>query len=484
MRIVLNNKISEWGRLLNCSMISKIKQILPPSWQISLYASRFLAGWGDRLWQFVGAIFMMVLQPENLQLVAVYGLCNSLSVLVFCAFIGSLVDHWPRLRAASVFLAVQNCAVCITCVVVSLHLVFGLESLTYLVVTLAILFSVIANLASIGCKISMEKDWVVVICEGDGALLAKVNANMRTIDLLCNLAAPILAGQLIFFTSHLTAAIIVGAWNIVSAVVELSLLRLIYKRHPGLSVEKKKTTEIKTKGLRATWSAWVAYLKHPVRDAGLALACVYMTVLGFCSITWGYCLLQGVSEAFLGIATAISAGVGVLGARIFPHARSRIGLEKTGMVAFAFLSLCLTLSVASIWSPGSPFDLTSSATPETATSETPDSLISVALLLSGIITARLGLWVADLSVQQIFQEEVEQEIRGSICGVQNGLQSAMDLLKFVLVITLPNANTFGILIILSFTFVSTGGIFFLVYCLKTSKKAKQGEAGKNDPEFF
>ena len=40
---------------------------------------------------------------------------------------------------------------------------------------------------------------------------------------------------------------------------------------------------------------------------------------------------------------------------------------------------------------------------------------------------------------------------GSICGVQNGLQSAMDLLKFVLVITLPNANTFGILIILSFT---------------------------------
>ena len=39
---------------------------------------------------------------------------------------------------------------------------------------------------------------------------------------------------------------------------------------------------------------------------------------------------------------------------------------------------------------------------------------------------------------------------GTICGVQNGLQSAMDLLKFVLVVSLPNANTFGILIILSF----------------------------------
>ena len=253
---------------------------------------------------------------------------------------------------------------------------------------------------------------MVVICEGDGALLAKVNANMRTIDLLCNLAAPLLAGQLIFFTSHLTTAIIVGVWNIVSAVVEISLLRLIYKRHQGLSVEKKKTTENKKRGIRGTWAAWVAYLKHPVRDAGVGLACVYMTVLGFDSITWGFCLMQGVSEAFLGIATAISAGVGVLGARIFPHARSRFGLEKTGTVAFAFLSLCLTSSVASIWSPGSPFDLSSSTAPETAASEAPTSLISVALLLSGIITARLGLWVADLSVQQIFQEGVEQENRG------------------------------------------------------------------------
>ena len=266
---------------------------------------------------------------------------------------------------------------------------------------------------------------MVVICEGDSALLAIVNANMRTIDLLCNLAAPFLAGQLIFFTSHLTTAIIVGGWNIVSAVVEISLLRLIYKKHPGLGVEKKRGSEDRKKGVKGTWSAWVAFLKHPVRDAGLGLSCLYMTVLGFDSITWGYCLLQGVSESFLGLATAISAGVGVLGARIFPHATSKIGLEKTGMAAFVFLSSCLTLSVASIWSPGSPFDLSPPVEAEGAVVESPDSdssdgsdssdsMVSVALLLTGIISARLGLWVADLSVQQVFQEEVEQEHRGRV----------------------------------------------------------------------
>ena len=37
---------------------------------------------------------------------------------------------------------------------------------------------------------------------------------------------------------------------------------------------------------------WVTYMKHPVRNAGLGLAFLYMTVLGFDSITWSYCLLQ------------------------------------------------------------------------------------------------------------------------------------------------------------------------------------------------
>lgn len=484
MRVMFNKKLGVCSRRQNYRMISKLKQRLSPSWQTSLYASRFLSGWGDRLWQFVGAIFMMVLQPENLQLVAIYGLCSSLSVLIFCALIGSLVDRWPRLQAASVFLAIQNCAVCITCVAVSLYLLLDLDNpaFKYLIVAFAIIFSVVANLASIGTRISMEKDWLVVICDGDSMLLSKVNANVRTIDLVCNLAAPLLAGQLIFFTSHLTTAIIVGMWNLVSAVAEIILLKYIYRSHPALSLEKTSPTESKKTGFKGTWSAWVAFVKHPVRDAGLGLAFLYMTVLGFDSITWGYCLLQGVSESALGIATAVSAGVGVLGARIFPHARSRLGLEKTGMTAFVFLSTCLTLSVASIWSPGSPFDLYNSTTEiiaEDGIPKPPQSLTSVILLLTGIISARLGLWVADLSVQQVFQEAVEDGNRGTICGVQNGLQSAMDLLKFVLVVSLPNSNTFGILIILSFLFVVTGGFFFLFYCIKTLKNNQDGTKMEN-----
>ena len=84
---------------------------LPPSPPVRhvLYLSRLLAAWGDRLWSFLGALFMLVLQvpnslhhfpmpdlpqPGSMQLVAVYGLASTLSVLLTCAWIGNLVDRW------------------------------------------------------------------------------------------------------------------------------------------------------------------------------------------------------------------------------------------------------------------------------------------------------------------------------------------------------------------------------------------------------
>ena len=54
-------------------------------------------------------------------------------------------------------------------------------------------------------------------------------------------------------------------------------------------------------------------------------------------------------------------------------------------------------------------------------------------------------------------QELEQEVRGAVSGVQTGLQSAMDLAKFGLVIALPHPDKFGILVILSFV-VSTHAV--------------------------
>jgi len=47
------------------------------------------------------------------------------------------------------------------------------------------------------------------------------------------------------------------------------------------------------RGIKNSFSGWLAYMRHPARDAGLGLAFLYMTVLGFDNITYGFCLSQG-----------------------------------------------------------------------------------------------------------------------------------------------------------------------------------------------
>ena len=56
-----------------------------------------------------------------------------------------------------------------------------------------------------------------------------------------------------------------------------------------------------------------------------------------------------------------------------------------------------------------------------------------------------------------------EKYRGEINGVQNGLNSTMDTIKFALVMALPFMQTFGYLIMASVTAITVGGLFFTLY---------------------
>ena len=70
----------------------------------------------------------------------------------------------------------------------------------------------------------------------------------------------------------------------------------------------------------------------------------------------GYIYSQGISESILGICTAMAGLTGLIGTFLFVRVRKYLGLSRMGIMAFAIEALCLTLAVASIWAPGSPFD--------------------------------------------------------------------------------------------------------------------------------
>ena len=81
---------------------------------------------------------------------------------------------------------------------------------------------------------------------------------------------------------------------------------------------------------------------------------------------------------------------------------------------------------------------------------------SVSIFLAGIILARYGLWIVDLTINQILQERVAEDRRGVVNGVQDSINNTFDLLKCVFVILLPSQETFALLIFISFASINFG----------------------------
>ncbi|XP_052802282.1 solute carrier family 40 member 1-like isoform X2 [Mya arenaria] len=280
-------------------------------------------------------------------------------------------------------------------------------------------------------------------------------------------------------------------------------------------------------GILVLYRGWRVYMRYQVAFAGLGLACLYMTVLGFDNITVGYGYTQGINESIMGVMMAAGSVTGILGTVLYPIFHRRIGLQRTGLFSYLFEISFLCLCVASVWAPGSPFDptfslikrdttkncshtdvnsvntISNNSVPMTNTtsviytplqdntslsgevknlsvdmnstdrevvSETchtgPHSYISIILLMSGIIGARCGLWMADLTISQLFLENVRETERGIMNGVQTSLNKLMDIVKFVLVIAIPHQEQFGYLILVSFAFICLGWVLYARYSYK------------------
>ena len=490
-----------------------------------VYVSRALSAFGTRIWAFSLGVFLNILYPDNLRVVAIYGFAVSVSSILCGPSLGRWIDQNGRWLAAKVCLLVENISVILVYVLIVLYYTLWTEMdvARWIVISSVILISILANLACVGSKIIIEKDWIVIITEGDESHLASTNATLTTIDLTALVLSPMLSGCLFHFANGEVVALVIGIWNIISIFIEYYLLKSIYNDHPKLAIKKDlksilietttKTSDGCMCSLDKLWTymkdigiGWKLYMEHKVRNAGLGLAFLYMTVLGFDNITYGFCLSQCVTEGQLGILVGVSALIGILGSLSFPYLRKRFGLARTGLFGMGSLIVADLLCVISIWVNGSPFDPyvghkvhaaenfndndlhLKPLTPSLAetingtillSDEISDckiqSFLSVSILLSGILLAKFGLWISDLTITQTFQEEVEEEYRGILNGVQSSINSLMDTIKFALVISLPGENTFGILIIASFLSIVCGAASYTKHAVHSIKRKRDTE---------
>ena len=350
---------------------------------------------------------------------------------------------------------------------------------------------------------------------------------------------------------------------------------------------------------------WRLYIHQGVALAGIAMATIYLTVLGFSGVTATYFLTQGLPNAAIGAAQGMGAILGVSGTIAYPFIRRRIGTVRTGMFGIStqlmMLSFCAVsmlipaervtnpvdsyyaahcsandspsnLSIpfcsypttsatsgslassllltpshstssqvllsssmpvpftssqapltsspalptptpsnipfsgsgsggagnhrpireaevkneASLWTPYRPIreaegdigPLKSSAPYPTCLPSQPTAsatsgmswtagrVVPLALMLLGVMGARFGLWIFDLSVQQLVQETVAEETRGVVGGVMNAMNSIMDMLQYVMVIAAPRPEHFTILTLISVAMVTLGAVLYAVYLRK------------------
>ncbi|XP_035689340.1 solute carrier family 40 member 1-like [Branchiostoma floridae] len=512
-----------------------------------VYTEATLSTWGDRMWAFAVALFLIDLSPGSLQLTAIYGFAKSISVLLLGAIIGDWIDRTPRLKAVRIALVIQNGSVALCAVVFALMDVYRKEMessaggwIMTLCQVLLIFIAVVAILAGQATSISLQKDWVAVIAGGEKERLANMNAAIRRIDLCTKILSPVVVGQIMTFVSMLVGALFIAGWNMVSMAIEYYLYYRVYDSVPALAVKESKidkeevndeNSEILTKesakpdappqschhkmfhSFFTLYNGWKIYFQQTCFRAGLGLSCLYMTVLGFDNITVGFVYTQGFSELAVSLLMAGAAILGVCGTFIYPPLRKRIGLLRTGLISGTLQWSILVLCVASVWAPGSPFDpfyftRTSNVTltdvtlppdvnlPPTFTPSSNSSVFSVsfnetifptpvdnttagpqdppadrplwmytsvALLMTGVTLGRIGLWMYDLTVTQLYQETVDETHRGVVFGVQNSLNFFMDMMHFILVIVLPAPETFGFLILLSFVFTVSGHLLYASY---------------------
>ncbi|XP_063804748.1 solute carrier family 40 member 1 isoform X2 [Pseudophryne corroboree] len=483
-----------------------------------------------------------------------------LCVLCQLFYVGK-VPHVPRPLSlhlvAQTSLIVQNVSVIICGIILMVVFLYKEELLSMyqgwlltICYILVITIANIANLASTAMAITIQRDWIVVVAGSDRSNLADMNATVRRIDQLTNILAPMAVGQIMTFGSAVIGCGFIAGWNLVSMFVEYLLLWKVYQKTPALAMklgEKEDNQELKNLNIkvidaekptedlhlmgenavgtvelpkdpscsekiaepfRTFRDGWVAYYNQSVFWAGMGLAFLYMTVLGFDCITTGYAYAQGLSGSVLSILMGASAISGIMGTVAFTWLRRRCGLIRTGFISGLAQLISLVLCVVSVFMPGSPLDLTVSPFQDIGThliqGDTPPTispvgglqeffttnaqnllsnsssiindhdvsppLISISLLFAGVIAARVGLWSFDLTVTQLIQENVIESERGIINGVQNSMNYLLDLLHFIMVILGPNPEAFGLLVLLSVSFVAMGHMMYFRYAYQNLQK--------------
>lgn len=353
--------------------------------------------------------------------------------------------------------------------------------------------------------------------------LSQTNTVMMQIDLICRIAAPAAAG--IFFgyfddykpgssdyigSSHWNnlsyAAVIIGILNLISLLVEYNLIQQIYELVPLLSVRKDEgfpqvvhsdklnipssdeTSQRQliinshhvnprtiTRNLSTIQSiesgklnyqpakeeienkedtniscqpsslprGLSLYVQQSIFLGGFSLSLLYLNILSFGALMTAYLVWRGLSYETIGTLRGISAIIGLMGTIAFRISSRKHSLSFTGAWSIIFQFSCLSICYASLY--------------------VSNDTLSMGMLIIGVIASRIGLYVFDLTITQLMQQMIPENIRGVVGGVQKSLNSMFDLTTYGLGLIFADPNEFYILVATGYISVGIAMVIYLLW---------------------
>ncbi|KAI6192358.1 Solute carrier family 40 protein [Aphelenchoides bicaudatus] len=479
-----------------------------------LYSGYAISCIGDRLWTF--AIVFVLERLGGIRLVCINQFIDAISAMLLSGYLGNWLDRHDRKFGTLTVLAVNNISVAISALMLFICLSMGSfhSALYNLCIGMSIIFCAFSRCASEAEKLSFTKDWIVVLAKKEaGNTLSKKNAMLTVIDQTSSVIAPLITGYSLTFLGYQGACAFFVGVNLAFWVVERYLLTRVYEEvnelhdrerirdsDPDLCEEIDILTEEKNVPLwRRLGKLLHAYFRQPVFPAAFGLTMLYMTVLGFDGLAISFGKAQKLPDNIIGWFRSAGSVLGIAGAASYAATERRLGVRSSGFIGLMLQQVFLYFCVLSIFLAGSPFNPQAYWRETTwdswwtrflgAFSSTPTTdqigrnstkvltagssidwatltidghqLLSIFVFFMGLTLARLGLWMADLSITQIMQQTVPERERGTVFGVQTAFCQLFSLSKDLVVLTLPDPRTFGYLIMMSVAFVTAG---FLHYC--------------------
>ncbi|KAM3071354.1 hypothetical protein ACMFMG_008945 [Clarireedia jacksonii] len=375
---------------------------------------------------------------------------------------------------------------------------------------------ILEGLSASGNMLSMERDWVVTAAgpEGHEYDLTHLNATMRRIDLTCKLVAPILISVISSAMGIKIGVVVVGSMSAASWGIEMWCAKRVWAgnlnlqkrkvvKDIGVSMERREVRGCMEKvggALRLLEGDFRRYFSTRVWIPSLSLTLLHLSALSYgatfitfllnagfsldsitfaraagCVVEISSTVVTPVGVRYLSkahghgrydrLSTRDDSGEGLLESEgeIDESGRTTTGLERLGLWGLTWQLINIipvTLILCILSTPSSTSLPTAVARFLPTQTSARTSMLLPLLLFTNLSLSRLGLWIFDLTTQQLTQTLVPPATRSSFTGCEYSLVAFFELGNFIMAMIWHRPEQFRWIALVSLAAVAVSSVMY------------------------